>query len=121
MPRPEGSYTTHGKTKLARLRNARDMSLRVAAGLIGMQPSTLWRLEHGRVKDPRLGWLVNAAMLYDVSLDEVLEDDWLFGDPQPVVRDGLYDGVWGKHASDVPPPVRRASDEPVPLVRRRGR
>jgi transcriptional regulator with XRE-family HTH domain len=118
MPRPEGSYTKHGKTKLARLRNARDISLRVAAGLIRIPQSTLWRLEHGLIGNPRLNWLVNAAMLYDVPLTEVMEDEWLLGDLQPVARDQAT-SHWGKRASDVPPPVHRQPDAPVALTRDR--
>lgn len=44
-----------------------------------MTDSTYWRLEHGKIDDPRLSWLVNIAAFFDVALSEIIEDEWLSG------------------------------------------
>jgi transcriptional regulator with XRE-family HTH domain len=120
VPAREGARATHSKTKLVRLRVARDISIKNAAPFIGIEPSTLWRLEHGLIKSPRLGWLVNAAAFYGVSLSEVIEDDWLEwhatsrGD-----TDARFQFMWGEQAIEEPPPIERPVGAPVALERRR--
>ena len=106
-----------------RLRVARDISLQNAAPFIGIKSSTLWRLEHGLIKSPRLGWLVNAAAFYGVSLSEVIEDDWL--EWHETVRldgslqtDGAFQFNWGEQAIEDPPPIERRVGAPVALERR---
>lgn len=120
MARRKGAYTEHGKTKLARLRSARDLSINVAAARIGVNRATLWRLEQGQIDNPRLAWLVNAALFYGVALEDVIEDDWLqwnwmiggFGDDD-------FSIYWGDRAPGKPAPLKRKPGEPVRLTRRR--
>jgi len=89
---------------------------------IGVEPSTLWRLEHGLIKNPRLGWLVNAAAFYGVSLSEVIEDDWLeWHVPSRGDTDKQFHFMWGEQAIDQPPPIERPVGEPVALERRRSK
>lgn len=118
MPSRKGSRATHSKTKLVRLRVARDMGMQDVAPFIGIQPSTLWRLEHGLIKNPRLGWLVNAAAFYGVSLSEVIEDDWLRWHPTSS-EDGDRDFsfIRGEQAIEEQPPIKRRVGEPVKLER----
>lgn len=60
---------------------------RLAAGLtqeemawaIGISPASYIRLERGEVKNPPLGWLVNASFVLNIELDDLLEarlTDW---------------------------------------------
>jgi len=89
-----------------------------AAPFIGIEPSTLWRLEHGLIKSPRLGWLVNAAAFYGVSLSEVIEDEWLeWHVPHRGDEDARFQLMWGEQAIDEPPPIERRVGAPVRLFR----
>jgi transcriptional regulator with XRE-family HTH domain len=118
MARRRGAHIDHGKTKLARLRAARDMSLEYAAEWIGISPTMLWRLEHAKIRDPRLSWLVNAALFYAVSLEEVIEDDWLkWSDDLSEYSDDIFSRYWGEQASDQPKPLRRRRGSTISLVR----
>jgi transcriptional regulator with XRE-family HTH domain len=118
MARRPGAHITHGKTKLARLRAARDVSLEYAAEWIGISPTMLWRLEHAKIRDPRLPWLVNAALFYAVSLEEVIEGDWLkWSRENSQYDDDIFSRYWGEQTSDQPPPLRRRQGSAISLVR----
>lgn len=96
------------------------MGMQNVAPFIGIQPSTLWRLEHGLIKNPRLGWLVNAAAFYGVSLSEVIEDEWLRWHPtSDYTSDSDFRFIRGEQATDEPPEIKRRVGEPVALERRR--
>ncbi len=47
------------------------------AELTGIPPATYWRLERGKTKEPRLSLLVNCALVLDVTVEEIVEDEWL--------------------------------------------
>jgi transcriptional regulator with XRE-family HTH domain len=70
-----------GETKLARLRVARGLSQAEMAELTGIPEGTYWKLERGRYPNPRIRHLVNCAIVLDVSLEELAEDDWLTWTP----------------------------------------
>ena len=113
-----GSHTYHEKTKLAQLRSSRDVSLDKAAEWIGMTRSTLWRLEQGQIDNPRLPWLVNAALFYGVSLSEVIEDEWLeWQNPPSQFTDDDFSKYWGRLATDKPKPLKRARATKVRITR----
>jgi transcriptional regulator with XRE-family HTH domain len=47
------------------------------AEAIGVSAPTIRRLERGDAENPKLRHLVNCAIALGVTLDDVLEDDWL--------------------------------------------
>jgi transcriptional regulator with XRE-family HTH domain len=65
-------------TKIARLRVERGLTQKELAARIGISTASMARLERHAIKNPPLGWLVNAAIVLDVQLDDVLED-WMVG------------------------------------------
>lgn len=45
--------------------------------LTGISLRTIQRLELGEVSSPPLRYLVNIAIVLDVELDEILDEEWL--------------------------------------------
>jgi DNA-binding XRE family transcriptional regulator len=73
-----------GETKLARLRVTRGLSQTEMSELTGILPGTYWRLERGRLNNPRIRHLANCALVLGVSLEEIIEDEWLTWAPLSV-------------------------------------
>lgn len=63
-------------TKLARARAARGLTQAQLAAAVGLARSTYWRLEAGRVRNPRLRELANCALALDCQLEDLIEDEW---------------------------------------------
>jgi DNA-binding XRE family transcriptional regulator len=74
----------HGKThdntkpesKLARVRVERGLTQEEMTRLTGLNTSTYWRLERKRIKNPPIGYLAVCADVLDVSLDDIVEDEY---------------------------------------------
>lgn len=73
-PRP-GS--TKGHTKLARERLLAGLTQQEIAQLAGMSEATYRRLESGGMNNPPLRFLVNIALVLEVDLFDLVEDEWL--------------------------------------------
>lgn len=67
---------TRVRTHLAALRAERGITQDEMAHAIGISPAAYRRLERGGNKSPSLRYLVNAAIVLDVQLDDVIEDEW---------------------------------------------
>ncbi|MDM4721503.1 XRE family transcriptional regulator [Micromonospora sp. WMMA1363] len=87
--------------RLGALRRARNISLAVLAAETGLTPSTLSRLENGKLR-PTLEQLLPLARVYGVPLDDLVAAPPT-GDPRIHLR-----------------PIRRAGFTVVPLTRRPG-
>lgn len=72
------------------MRVRRGLSQRDLELASGIPIRTLQRLESGRLSSPPLGYLVNLALVLDVAVDELVEDDWLLFNEQL----GWEDWVW---------------------------
>ena len=68
---------TRPESKLARLRIERDRSQEEMVRLTGLKPSTYWRLERKRIKNPPIGYLAVCANVLEVSIGELVEDEYL--------------------------------------------
>jgi transcriptional regulator with XRE-family HTH domain len=66
------------KSKLTRLRERAGIDQRATADLSGIR--NYWRLESGAEGNPRIRYLVQLALLFDVPLIEVCERRWYLGD-----------------------------------------
>lgn len=64
-------------TRLAHARLSRGVTQDELAEAVGVSAPTIRRLERNEVENPKLRHLVNCAIALGVSLDEVLEDEWL--------------------------------------------
>ena len=67
---------TKPETHLARARMNRGVTQEELAEAIGISIPTYRRLERGRVENPPLRYLVNAALALGVELDALIEDRW---------------------------------------------
>jgi transcriptional regulator with XRE-family HTH domain len=67
---------TKVRTRLAGWRAESGLTQKEMASAIGIPIAIYVRLERGQHRNPRLGWLVNAAIVLGASLDDVL-DDWM--------------------------------------------
>lgn len=67
---------TKAETRLARVRMTRGVTQEELADAVGVSVPTYRRLELGKVDNPGLRYLVNAALALGVELDELIEDDW---------------------------------------------
>jgi transcriptional regulator with XRE-family HTH domain len=63
-------------TKLAQWRLKRGLTQAKLAANVGLARSTYWRLEAGKVRNPRLRELMNCAIALDCHLDDLIEDGW---------------------------------------------
>jgi transcriptional regulator with XRE-family HTH domain len=43
---------------------------------VGLTRTTYWKLETGKVRNPRLRMLVNLALALGCELDDLVEDEW---------------------------------------------
>lgn len=73
---------TKPETKLAQLRVQRDLSQEDMVRFTGLKPSTYWRLERRRIKNPPIGYLAVCADVLEVRLDELVEDEYLAWRPE---------------------------------------
>lgn len=64
-------------TKLAEWRDARGLSQRKVAELIGLSLPAYKRLERGELPRPRLAYFVNASIVLDVPLEVLIDEDYL--------------------------------------------
>jgi transcriptional regulator with XRE-family HTH domain len=64
-------------TKLGELRVQRGLTQGQLADMTGLSSAQYWRLEHNNSPhDVNLRELVNCALALDVTLDELIEDEW---------------------------------------------
>jgi DNA-binding XRE family transcriptional regulator len=83
--RPESAETftrpdvAKAETKLARLRLARGISRGHLARRAGMSESTVKRLERGHQPNPPFRHLVNLALVLEVPIEAIVEDEWREG------------------------------------------
>ena len=99
----EPEYADMGD-RLRQARQARGLSLRRLAALVGVSPSLISQVETGRAK-PSVNTLYALANELGISLDVLL-----FMDTKPPVDDGGADALTGAMASALPhDPVQRAA------------
>jgi transcriptional regulator with XRE-family HTH domain len=67
---------TKPETKLARVRMKRGVTQEELAEAIGISVVTYRRLERGRMDNPPLRYLQNAALALGVELDDLWEEQW---------------------------------------------
>jgi transcriptional regulator with XRE-family HTH domain len=67
---------TKAETKLARVRISRGVTQEELADAIGVSVPTYRRLERGKVDNPGLRYLVNAALALGVETEELIEAEW---------------------------------------------
>jgi transcriptional regulator with XRE-family HTH domain len=67
---------TKADTKLARARMGRGVTQEELAEAIGISVVTYRRLERGRMDNPPLRYLQNAALALGVDLAAIWEDEW---------------------------------------------
>jgi transcriptional regulator with XRE-family HTH domain len=89
-------------TRLARLRIERGMSQGELAEASGISIATFRRLERGSMSNPPIRYLANCAIVLDVELEELIEEEWRgwlsLGqkkpprDPKRLWQPGRYDG-----------------------------
>ncbi len=73
----EDPPTPRAITRLRFLREERRITQLDMALAIGISPATYRRLETGRMPNPPLRYLTNAAILLHVQLSDLIEDEWL--------------------------------------------
>lgn len=64
-------------TWLERYRREQGLAQHQFASAVGISPRHLSRLEHGDMKSPPLGYLINAAVILAVDWLDLVEDDWI--------------------------------------------
>jgi DNA-binding XRE family transcriptional regulator len=74
MQRPDPQ--TNVRSRLAAHRVAKGLTQKEMAWAVGIPIALYVRLERGQHRNPRLGWLVNAAIVLGCELDDVF-DDWM--------------------------------------------
>lgn len=92
---PRGAPTT-SQTKLAKLRLLREMTQQEVARRTGIPFHTYWKLERGLIASPRIGDIVNCAVVLGAELDDLIEDAWREWSPRPNAPEPPYDppGLW---------------------------
>jgi transcriptional regulator with XRE-family HTH domain len=73
------------RTRVARTRVAAGITQEKLAEVTGIPLATYRRLERGQLDNPPIRYLSNIALVLNVDLDEICEDDWLWW---TVFRDG---------------------------------
>jgi transcriptional regulator with XRE-family HTH domain len=63
-------------TKIYELRLQRGWTMQEVSDWSGIPIASYARLERGQLANPRLRQLVNLALLFEVSLEDLLQDDW---------------------------------------------
>jgi transcriptional regulator with XRE-family HTH domain len=107
------SEQTHARTKLAELRVDRGIPQRTMAGLIGMGLTAYQALERGDDTNPRYRFLVNAATILGVTVDDLVEDEWREWLPSAAASSPPpRDEVWHTAPSS-PVAQRRAQKRPL--------
>lgn len=90
---------TWARTRLAALRADRGIPQAQMAHAIGVSATTYRRLERGHIDNPPLRYLVNAAIVLRVELDDVIDDkwrEWLVLDPIAAPEPPDLHRVWRK-------------------------
>ena len=91
---PAKGYTrSQSSTRLSLIRHRAAMTQTEIAVRMGVSIATYQRLEEGRMTNPPLGYLVNAAIILNVPLRAIVEPEWL--------------DWWDPGAGAAPPPGRR--------------
>ena len=73
-PRPRA---TKGETKLARARLSARLTQQQMSEMTGLSLATYRRLERGSVRNPQLRHLSNCAIVLNLRLIDILDDQWL--------------------------------------------
>jgi transcriptional regulator with XRE-family HTH domain len=71
---PARAPQTDVRTRLAAVRVAAGLTQKELAWAIGIPIANYIRLERGQHRNPPLGWLVNAAIVLDCPLDELIDE-----------------------------------------------
>jgi transcriptional regulator with XRE-family HTH domain len=66
------------RTRLAYARISSNLSQGELAKLVGLPLATYRRLERGQLANPPIRYLTNIALVLNVDLEEICEDDWLW-------------------------------------------
>lgn len=94
------------RSRLAAARRHRGLRQEDVAPAVGLSLSTYRRLENGQLDNPPIRYLVNCAIVLDVSLTSLIEDDWCdwaqFGEHTPPTPPKLT--FWPKHDTPALPP-----------------
>jgi len=64
------------QSKLAQLRRWRGLTQEELASESGVPLTTIYKLEAGKIWNPRVRYLRNLSITLDVSFDDLLEDEW---------------------------------------------
>lgn len=76
MPK-KGQPRLESHSRLAVIRYHAGVTQIEMARRLGVAIATYQRLEERRIANPPLGYLVNAAIVLDVSVAELIEPEWL--------------------------------------------
>jgi len=76
MPK-KGQPRLESRTRLAVTRYHAGVTQIEMARRLGVSIATYQRLEERRIPNPPLGYLVNAAIVLDVSVAELIDPEWL--------------------------------------------
>lgn len=68
---------TDARSRLAAARRHRGISQQDMAGYIGVSIATYRRLENKEIANPGLRYLVNCALVLEIELTALIEDEWL--------------------------------------------
>lgn len=94
------------RSRLAAARRHRGVRQEDIAPAVGISLSTYRRLENGQLENPPLRYLVNCAIILEVPLTSLIEDDWLkweqFAEHAPASPPDLQ--FWPRHDSPTLPP-----------------
>ena len=75
--------TAHGKqqsdirTRLAAARVGSGLTQKEMAWAVGIPVASYIRLERGKLRNPRLGWLVNASIVLGADFPDLLDDSMM--------------------------------------------
>jgi DNA-binding XRE family transcriptional regulator len=72
---------TKAESRLATLRVERGLTQEEMVRRTGLNPTTYWRLERKRIKNPPIGYLAACARVLEVELEAVLEAEYLDWQP----------------------------------------
>jgi transcriptional regulator with XRE-family HTH domain len=75
VPARKGDQTDV-RTRLAALRVDRGLTQAQMARYTGLTVPTYRRLERGQIPAPSLAYLANCALVLDVALEALIEDEW---------------------------------------------
>lgn len=74
---PTGQTRLKSRSRLAVVRHRAGVPQIEMARRMGVSIATYQRLEEGRMANPPLGYLVNAALILNVAVAAIVEPEWL--------------------------------------------